>query len=142
MSVSAALLSPPVAFLGVGDTEMLLIMVVVLIFFGGQKMPDFARGLGKTLRELKKASSEVEREFKRVLDEAENPPARAPLIKPPDRPTVPATAQSWPAVSAEASPASGAAPLPPPAPPAAAPAPLPPPAAPPPAQGSEYHSDI
>lgn len=142
MNVPAALFSPPVAFLGVGDTEMLLIMVVVLIFFGGQKMPDFARGLGKTLRELKKASSEVEREFKRVLDEAENPPARTPLIKPPDRPTIPAAAQSWPAVSAEASPAPVAAPLSPPVPPAAAPAPVQPPPATPPVHGSEYHSDI
>ena len=71
------------AFFGVGDTEMLLIMVVVLIFFGGRKMPDFARGLGKALREIKKASGEVEREFKRVIDEAENPPPPTAVSAPP-----------------------------------------------------------
>ena len=45
----------PLAFFGVGDTEILVIMVVILILFGGNKMPDFARGLGKTLKELRPA---------------------------------------------------------------------------------------
>jgi len=62
----------PLAFFGVGDTEILVIMVVILILFGGNKMPDFARGLGKTLKELRKATGDVEREFKKAMDEAEN----------------------------------------------------------------------
>jgi sec-independent protein translocase protein TatA len=62
----------PIGFFGVGDTEILVIMVVVLILFGGNKMPDFARGMGKTLRELRKATGDVEREFKKAMDEAEN----------------------------------------------------------------------
>ena len=60
--------------------ELVIVLAVALIFFGGEKMPEFARGLGKVLREFKKAAGDVEREFKRVIDEAEHPPA--PTAKP------------------------------------------------------------
>ncbi|MGH7997427.1 MAG: Sec-independent protein translocase subunit TatA/TatB [Opitutaceae bacterium] len=73
--VAVMFASPPLAFLGMGDTEILVIMAVVLIFFGGEKMPELARGLGKMMREFRKATGEVEREFRRVIDEAENPAA-------------------------------------------------------------------
>jgi sec-independent protein translocase protein TatA len=56
---------------GIGGPELLLVFVVVLIFFGGEKMPEFARGLGKILREFKKATSEVEHEIKRAMAEPE-----------------------------------------------------------------------
>lgn len=119
---------PPLAFLGVGDTEMLLIMVAVLILFGGRKMPDFARGLGKTLKELRKATGEVEREFKRVMDEAENPPPK---------PTFPKPVAPVPAASIEPAlpePPKTESPAPPPE--------VEPPHRFPPAEGGEYHSDI
>ena len=64
---------PPLAFLGIGDTEMLVILGVALIFFGGERLPEVARGLAKILKEFRKATGEVEREFRRVMDEAENP---------------------------------------------------------------------
>lgn len=56
---------------GLGGPEMVLVFVVVLMLFGGQKLPEFARGLGKTIREFKKAAAGVEDEFKRALDEDE-----------------------------------------------------------------------
>jgi sec-independent protein translocase protein TatA len=62
--------------------EMLLVLAIALIFFGGDKMPDVARGLAKGIREFKKATGEVEREFKRVMEEAENPPP-PPTTRPP-----------------------------------------------------------
>ena len=41
----------PLAFIeGIGGPEMMMILVVVLVLFGGQKLPEFARGLGKSLR--------------------------------------------------------------------------------------------
>jgi sec-independent protein translocase protein TatA len=40
---------------GIGSTEILLIFLVVLLFFGGRKIPEVARGLGKALGEFKKA---------------------------------------------------------------------------------------
>ncbi|MDO8540232.1 MAG: twin-arginine translocase TatA/TatE family subunit [Opitutaceae bacterium] len=56
---------------GLGGSEMVLIFIIVLMLFGGQKLPEFARGLGKTIREFKKAAAGVEEEFKRALDEDE-----------------------------------------------------------------------
>ena len=64
----------PLAFMDMlGGQEIMLIMVVILIFFGGDKMPGFAKGLGKVVRELKKAVGDVENEFKRAMEESEHP---------------------------------------------------------------------
>ena len=69
---------PSLAFIdGVGGPEMLLILVIVLLLFGGDKLPEFARGMGKTMRELKKAASGVEEEFRRAMDEDERKKALA-----------------------------------------------------------------
>ena len=56
--------TPFVLFLGdIGGSELMLIMVVILIFFGANKIPELARGLGKGIREFKDASTEIRREF-------------------------------------------------------------------------------
>ena len=48
------------AFLGgLGGWEILLIMLVILIFFGAKRIPDLARGLGKGIREFKDATNEI-----------------------------------------------------------------------------------
>lgn len=62
----------PLLFLGdLGGGELMLIMVVILIFFGANKIPELARGLGKGIREFKDASSEIRNEFEKV---AQSPP--------------------------------------------------------------------
>jgi TatA/E family protein of Tat protein translocase len=43
-----------------GATEILLILFVILIFFGAKKIPELAQGLGKGIREFKKATREIE----------------------------------------------------------------------------------
>jgi sec-independent protein translocase protein TatA len=43
-----------------GATELLLILLAVLIFFGAKKIPELAQGLGKGIREFKKAAREIE----------------------------------------------------------------------------------
>lgn len=54
-------------FLGdIGGSELILIMVVILVFFGANKIPELARGLGKGIREFKDASSEIRSEFEKV----------------------------------------------------------------------------
>lgn len=64
---------------GLGAPEMMLIFVVVLVLFGGNKLPEFARGLGKSMREFKKAAAGVEEEFKRALEDDERKKAAAAI---------------------------------------------------------------
>lgn len=57
-----------------GGGEMMLILLVVLLLFGGDKMPQMAKSLGKTIRDFKRAANEVEREIKRAIDEVPDVP--------------------------------------------------------------------
>ena len=124
------------AFLeGVGGPEMVLIFVIVLVLFGGEKLPDFARGLGKSIREFKKAAAGVEEEFKRALEEDEHKKSALPPVPttfppyPPARPELTAAQPEAPAASIAAppapKPAEPAAPeIPAAAPPSAGPGPI------------------
>jgi len=47
--------------LGLGGPEITLIVVVLLLFFGGKKLPELARGLGKGIKEFKDASKGEEK---------------------------------------------------------------------------------
>ncbi|MGQ9818703.1 MAG: twin-arginine translocase TatA/TatE family subunit [Candidatus Kapaibacteriales bacterium] len=42
---------------GIGVQELILIGIIILILFGGRKIPELMRGLGQGIREFKKASS-------------------------------------------------------------------------------------
>ena len=44
---------------GLGAPEIILILLVVIIFFGAKKIPELAKGLGKGIREFKDASKEI-----------------------------------------------------------------------------------
>ncbi|MDZ7373300.1 MAG: twin-arginine translocase TatA/TatE family subunit [candidate division KSB1 bacterium] len=44
----------------IGFQELLLILFILLIIFGGKKLPELAHGLGKSIREFKKAVKEEE----------------------------------------------------------------------------------
>lgn len=55
-------------FLNMGGGEITLIMVAVLLLFGGKKLPELARGLGKGIREFKDASEGVKREIHRNIN--------------------------------------------------------------------------
>lgn len=54
---------------GIGFQEMLVILLVVLIFFGPKRLPDLAKSLGKGIAEFKKASDEVRRGIDEVVRE-------------------------------------------------------------------------
>jgi sec-independent protein translocase protein TatA len=43
-----------------GATEIILIVLVILVFFGAKKIPELAQGLGKGIREFRKATREIE----------------------------------------------------------------------------------
>ncbi len=54
-----------------GATEMFLIFVVVLLMFGGKKIPELMRGLGKGIREFNDAKANVATEIKDEINQAE-----------------------------------------------------------------------
>jgi len=58
--------------MSLGPWEIALIILVIIILFGGKKLPELARGLGLGLREFKKAKQEIKDEVKNVTDEVED----------------------------------------------------------------------
>ena len=54
--------------MGLGPWEIALIILVVIILFGGKKLPELAKGLGLGLREFKKATSEIKDEVRSATD--------------------------------------------------------------------------
>lgn len=53
----------PTAFLavfGLGPMELVIILVILLVLFGGSKLPSLAKGLGQSVKEFKKAQKEEE----------------------------------------------------------------------------------
>ena len=55
-----------------GFQEILLIAVVVLVLFGGRKIPEFMRGLGKGIREFNDAKSNVKKEIEDGINETKS----------------------------------------------------------------------
>lgn len=59
-------------FLGnLGATELVLIFLVVLLLFGGNKIPELMRGLGRGIREFNNAKNTVEDEIRQGMRDAE-----------------------------------------------------------------------
>ena len=58
--------------MGLGPWEIALVILVIIILFGGIKLPELARALGLGLREFKKAKQEIKDEVKNVTDEVED----------------------------------------------------------------------
>jgi sec-independent protein translocase protein TatA len=57
---------------GLGTSEVILILFVVLLLFGAKKIPELARGLGKGIREFKDASKEIQNEVSKGINEDSN----------------------------------------------------------------------
>ena len=52
-------------FGAIGPQQVILILVIVLLLFGGRKIPELMRGLGSGIKEFKKATKEEEEETKK-----------------------------------------------------------------------------
>lgn len=52
-----------------GFNEILIILIIVLLLFGGKKIPELMRGLGRGVREFNDAKSNVKREIEEGLSE-------------------------------------------------------------------------
>lgn len=91
-------MNSPLLFLGdLGGGEIMLIMVVILIFFGANKIPELARGLGKGIREFKDASSEIRNEFEKVGNAPAQQPYQQPYQQPAPYAVAPAPYDATPA---------------------------------------------
>jgi len=66
-----------------GTTEILVIVFLVLLLFGGKKIPELMRGLGRGVREFNDAKNNVRREMEESVAEKER--AAAAANKPADR---------------------------------------------------------
>ena len=55
--------------------EILLVLAVILIFFGAKKLPELAKGMGQGIKEFKKATRDATGEMERAM---EGPPAYTP----------------------------------------------------------------
>ena len=65
------------AFMGLGMGEVILILAIVLIMFGAKKLPELAKGLGKGIKEFKRASTDIQDEMDRsTYYEEEHRPKR------------------------------------------------------------------
>tara|TARA_B100001123_G_scaffold269188_1_gene299570 strand:+ start:411 stop:692 length:282 start_codon:yes stop_codon:yes gene_type:complete len=59
----------PLGFIqGLGGMEIALIFVVILLFFGPKKLPDLFRSFGKSIKEFKKASTEIEDDIRTAME--------------------------------------------------------------------------
>ncbi len=56
---------------GIGMQEVLLIALVVLLFFGGKKIPELMKGLGKGVRSFKEGMNDIEKDIKDTKDTAD-----------------------------------------------------------------------
>jgi sec-independent protein translocase protein TatA len=56
---------------GIGTGELALIFVIVLLMFGGNKIPELMRGLGRGIREFNSAKNSVEDEIRQGIRDAE-----------------------------------------------------------------------
>ena len=55
----------------IGGWEIVAILAIILLLFGGSKLPELAKGLGKSIKEFKKASSEADEEIAAVKKPAD-----------------------------------------------------------------------
>ena len=59
-------------FFGLGPSEAMLVFAAVLLLFGGKKIPELMKGLGKGIREFNSARSSIENELKEGMKQVES----------------------------------------------------------------------
>lgn len=73
-----ASIAPVLAIFNLGPTELVVILLILVLLFGGTKLPGLAKGIGQSIREFKKASKENAEEEQKSAD------TKAALAKPAD----------------------------------------------------------
>ncbi len=57
---------------GLGTGEILIILLIILLLFGAKKLPELAKGLGKGIKEFKKASNDIKKEVQNASEKTED----------------------------------------------------------------------
>jgi sec-independent protein translocase protein TatA len=73
----------PAFIQGIGGPELLIILVIILLLFGAKKLPELARGLGKSMKEFKNATQEVQEDFQEAMDSVDTRKPEEPEKKKP-----------------------------------------------------------
>lgn len=60
-------------FMNLGMGEIVLLSLLVILLFGGKKIPELMKGLGKGVKSFKDGMNEAETEIKKAKDEIEKP---------------------------------------------------------------------
>lgn len=55
-------------FQNIGVTDWLIILMIVLVFFGGKKLPELAKGLGKSISAFKQGMKDVESDITKEIE--------------------------------------------------------------------------
>lgn len=64
----------PPMFIGIGTQEILFIVLVVMLFFGGKKIPELMKGIGKGIRSFKEGMNGIEKSIE--FSETEDKPKK------------------------------------------------------------------
>lgn len=67
---------------GLGTTEIILIVLVVLLLFGGRKIPELMRGIGKGIKSFKDGAAGLEDDLKDISNDKSNPGKKTPPTDP------------------------------------------------------------
>ncbi len=60
----------PLAFIqNLGTTEVILILLVILLLFGAKRLPELARGVGKSFKEFKRGLRDAEEDIRNAIDD-------------------------------------------------------------------------
>jgi len=62
---------------GLGPWELLLIFLAILLLFGAKRLPEIAQGMGKGIREFKKAMKDTTDEIKGSVEDNKKPPSNS-----------------------------------------------------------------
>lgn len=78
----------------IGGQDLLIILVIVLVLFGGKKIPELLRGVGKGVGELQKGLDEGKRQLTDSIHHDDAPPATTAPVTPAERSVPTSTPQS------------------------------------------------
>ncbi len=78
----------PAFIQNISATQLIAILLIILLLFGAKRLPELARSFGKSLREFKNATKDIEKDFKSAMDDEPDSedravPSRSKKVSPP-----------------------------------------------------------